>query len=184
MADIKLQGDISEPALRFVEHWQSIRGDGNIPTSTDFLDNVEPSTQPFVSLNDVTTKSHNRVILFGTGLVDLWKVDLTGKEVQEFIDEDQANRLTTDMLKCAETPCGIWEVSTLRTTTGRTIGWEMVTLPLDLGEPDRYRIARYHHILEPTKKDELIQDILHFQQKEWIDVGAGLPADAPLMKVS
>lgn len=184
MAGIKLQRDVSEPASAFVAHWQSIRVGEKLPTSVDFLDNVDPLTQPFVSLNDVTTESQNRVVLFGTGLVDLWKVDLTGKEVHEFIDPDQANRLTTDMLKCAANPCGIWEVSTLRTTTGRIVGWEMVTLPLDLGEPNRYRIVRYHNVLEPTEKGERIQDILHFQKKEWIDVGAGIPADAPLMKAS
>ncbi len=184
MVEIKTQGEISEKATAFVGHWLSLRIGEDIPTSEDFLDNVDPVSQPFVSFNDVTTDNHNTVVLFGTGLVDLWKVDLTGKEVREFIDEDQANRLTTDMLKCAFKPCGIWEVSTLRTTSGRVVGWEMVTLPINLGEPNRFRIARYHNMLEPTEKGERIQDILHFQRKEWVDVGAGLPADAPLMKAS
>ena len=53
-----------------------------------------------------------------------------------------------------------------------------------MGDPDRKRIARYCNIQEPTQKGELIQDILYFEQKEWVDIGAGLPAAAPLMKAS
>ena len=117
-------------------------------------------------------------------MVELWKVDLTGKEVHEFISDEQAHRLTTDLLCCANTPCGIWEVSSFRTTTGRIVLWELTTLPLDMGDPDRKRIARYCNIQEPTQKGELIQDILYFEQKEWVYIGAGLPAAAPLMKAS
>lgn len=175
---------LSEKAQAFVSHWHSLRSGDDVPTSQRFLDQADPETQPFVSFNDVEPSGRNVVALFGTALVDLWKVDLTGKEVLEFIDADQATRLTTDMLLCAEVPCGIWEVSTFRTTTGRVIGWEMVSLPLSLASSDRIRIARYHNILEPTQKNELIRDILHFQKKEWVDLGAGIPASAPLMKAS
>lgn len=184
MVDNTSSGGLSEKVQAFVDHRQSLRSGDDVPTSQAFLDHADPVRQPYVSFNDLEPSGRNVVSLFGTGLVDLWKVDLTGKEVLDFIDTDQARRLTTDMLLCAEQPCGIWEVSTFRTTSGRVIGWEMVSLPLSLEGSDRIRIARYHNILEPTQKGELISDILHFQKKEWIDVGAGVPASDPLMKAS
>ncbi|NKB44043.1 MAG: PAS domain-containing protein [Alphaproteobacteria bacterium] len=175
-------GGLTPSALAFVDHWRALRNGKPVPTSQDFLDQVDPEFQPFVSFNDVEQSGRNVVALFGTGLVDLWKVDLTGKQVNEFVDNERADRLTVDMLRCAEKPCGIWEVSTFRTTSGRVIGWEMISLPLVLDDPDRIRIARYHNVLEPTEKDELIQDILNFQQKEWVDLGFGEPDAKPLMK--
>lgn len=173
---------LSAQAQSFVDHWQKLRQGDALPTSQSFLDNVEPALQPLVSLNDVDETGRNLVVLFGTELVELWQSDLTGKNVTEFITPEQAYRLTTDLVLCAKTPCGIWEISTLKTTTDRTISWEMVTLPIGLDDPKRYRIARYHNILEPTTKGELVADIMHFQRKEWFDVGSGVPADAPLMK--
>lgn len=184
MVESTIPGEVSDLAAAFVRHWQSLRVDDRLPLSKDFLDRVDPVSQPYVSFNDLESTGKNTVVLFGTGLVELWKVDLTGKEVGEFIDQDQEARLTTDMLKCAEHPCGIWEVSTMRTTNGRIVGWEIVTLPLDLGEPNRNRIVRYHNILESTERGELIQDILYFQSKEWIDVGNGIPSETPLKKAS
>lgn len=174
----------SEIVLAFVAHWQSLRAGESVPTSQSFLDNVKPEFQPYVTFNDLSADGANEVALMGTALVELWKVNLTGKKVSEFIDEDQANRLTTDFLLCANQPCGIWEVSTFRTTAGRVIGWEMVTLPLSLQKSDQHRLVRYHHILEPTTKGELIADILHFQKKQWIDTGAGVPKETPLVKAS
>lgn len=175
---------LSENALVFFNHWQSLRDGDALPTSQSFLDNAQPALQPLISLNDVDDQGNNMVVLFGTELVDLWQSDLTGKNVSEFITPEQAHRLTTDLVICAQTPCGIWEVSTLKTTTGRRIAWEMVTLPIGLGDPNRFRIARYHNILEPTKKGELVADILHFQQKEWFDIGSGIPQTMPLMRSS
>jgi hypothetical protein len=161
-----------------------LRGGSSVPTSQAFLDNVDPQTQPYMSFNDIEASGRNVVALFGPALVELWRVDLTGKERHDFIDDDQANRLTIDMQHCADQPCRIWEVSTLRTTSGRVIAWEMVTLPLSLDGPSRSRIARYHNILELTDLGELIQDILHFQRKDWIDVGAGVPTSKPLIRAS
>lgn len=173
---------ISAETSAFVDHWQSLRQGGALPTSQAFLDNVQPALQPLISLNDVDENGQNQVVLFGTELVEVWQSDLTGKNVAEFITPDQAKRLTTDLVICAKTPCGIWEISTLKTTTGRTIAWEMVTLPIELNDPKRYRIARYHNILEPTAKGELVADIMHFQQKRWLDIGSGVPDADPLMK--
>lgn len=174
----------SESAAAFLSHWQSLRMGDDLPTSESFLDNVRPEFQPYVSLNDVSDDRQNKVVLFGTALVELWKVDLTGKKVEEFLDADQMERLTTDLLHCAHQPCGIWEISTLRTTTNRIIGWEMVTLPLAVNDPGRHRIVRYHNMAEPAQKGELVTDILHFQKKEWLDTGAGVPAQAPLRLAS
>jgi len=174
--------EISANASAFVTHWQDLREGEAVPTSQAFLDNVQPALQPLISLNDVDENGQNQVVLFGTELVEVWQSDLTGKNVTEFISAEQARRLTTDLVICAKTPCGIWEVSTLKTTTGRTIAWEMVTLPVGLDDPKRHRIARYHNILEPTDKNELVADIMYFQQKEWLDIGSGIPDTAPLMK--
>jgi hypothetical protein len=177
---------MSDKGQRFVDHWQSLREGDALPTSQAFLDRAEPALQPLISLNDVDPAAGtNKVALFGTALVDLWKVDLTGKDVHQFLAADQVQRLNTDLFHCALTPCGIWEISTLRTTTGRIICWEMVTLPLSLNGKGSSRIARYHNILDRPETGELIQDILHFQKKkEWLDVGHGVPAAAPQLKAS
>lgn len=175
------QPAVSAEASIFVNHWESLRQGEGIPTSQAFLDKAEPSLQPLISLNDVDDRGGNVVVLFGTELVDLWQTDLTGKNVSEFITPEQAHRLTTDLILCAQTPCGIWEVSTLRTTTGRVLAWEMVTLPLELDDSSRFRIARYHNILEPTAEGELVADIMHFQKKQWLNVGAGVPDSEPLV---
>ncbi len=176
---------ISAKGQSFVDHWQSLRQGGDLPTSEAFLDNANPAPQPLISLNDVDPAAGtNTVVLFGTALVDLWKVDLTGKEVHQFLADDQAERLTTDLIHCALTPCGIWEISTLRTTTGRIICWEMATLPLKRNGKGVHRIARYHNILDAPQTGELIQDILHFQKKEWLDIGSGVPSAAPQLKAS
>lgn len=180
-----LPDSMSEKGQSFVDHWQSLRDGSELPTSEAFLDNADPALQPLISLNDVDPKAGtNKVALFGTALVDLWKVDLTGREVQQFLAPDQAERLTTDLFHCTLKPCGIWEISSLRTTSGRVICWEMVTLPLKQNAKGISRIARYYNILDRPQSGELIEDILHFYKKEWLDTGSGVPDEAPRLKAS
>jgi len=180
-----LPDSMSEKGQSFVDHWQSLREGSQLPTSEAFLDNAEPALQPFISLNDVDPQTgKNKVALFGTALVELWKIDLTGREVHEFLTSDQAERLSTDLSYCARTPCGIWEISSLRTTNGRVICWEMVTLPLKQNAKGISRIARYHNILDRPQSGELIENILHFHKKEWLDTGSGVPDEAPRLKNS
>jgi hypothetical protein len=185
MASTGLPTELSKNGQGYVNHWQSLREGSELPTPQAFLDRADPAFQPLISLNDVDPASGaNKVVLFGTALVDLWQVDLTGKDVHDFLTDDQADRLTTDLIHCALTPCGIWELSTLRTTSGRKICWEMVTLPLKANGKGVHRIARYHNILDQPRDGEQIRDILHFQRKEWFDFGHGVPDAAPQMRAS
>jgi hypothetical protein len=57
---------------------------------------------------------------------------------------------------------------------------EIVSLPLKMGTSPRMRIVRFHRLIEVLHKTELMTADMRFVNKQWLDVGGGLPTRDPL----
>ncbi len=69
----------------FFEHWQSLPKDGLAPTSETFLDQAHPAYAPMICVLE-HADTDLIVRLMGTGLVERWGMDRTGKKAIEHED--------------------------------------------------------------------------------------------------
>lgn len=173
---------ISDEVKAFIAHWHKLRRENEaMPRSAVFLDSADPKLQPFVSFNDITPDGLNTVVLYGTGLVEQWGEDLTGRVIKKDLAVAPAIQFAHNLTQCAVHPCGMREVSRFATSTGRVIVREIVTLPLGVKREGVMRLVRYHHLMERLNAVELFTGLIETLEKEWFDIGSGVPSAAPMM---
>ncbi|MSO98139.1 MAG: PAS domain-containing protein [Rhodospirillaceae bacterium] len=171
---------LSDAAAAFVPYWRSLRQCELVPQSARFLDCADPRFQPYISFNDVDPSGDNVVSLVGTALSALMQRDLTGLSTSAFLPPAVAENLRQDYTMCSSQPCGMWETSNFATSANRSATLEIVTLPLKLGTSPRYRIARFHRVVDVLHSAELMTVDMRWKTKQWIGIDGGLPSRAPL----
>jgi hypothetical protein len=161
----------------FLEHWQSLRVDGAIPRLQDFLSKPHPQLQPNVAIKDLVPPKLLRVRLFGTRLVDVVGVDLTGMNILDFAGNPaMAEALWWYHHTVAVHPVGLATVKLAATASGRSISFEDVELPLSPfpgGPPCVACCLGFVEVLD--FKDPMFRFDDHLSAR-WIDIGCGVPA--------
>jgi hypothetical protein len=160
----------------FFEHWQSLRVDGAVPRLQDFLSKPHPTLQPNVAIKDVIPPKHLRVRLFGTRLVDVVGVDLTGMNIIDFAgNAAMADALWWYHHQVATHPVGLASVKLAGTASGRTISFEDVELPLSPFPGGPLCVACCLGFVETLDfKDPMLRFNDHLSAR-WIDIGWGVP---------
>jgi hypothetical protein len=171
---------LSDSAVAFVAFWRSLRQAELVPQSARFLDCADPRFQPYVSFNDVDPAGDNIVSLVGTALAAMMQRDWTGLSTSAFMPSAAAEGLRQDYTMCSATPCGMWETSNFVTNANRSVTLEIVTLPLKLGTSTRFRIARFHRVIDVLHVAEVMTADMRWKAKAWIDLDAGVPSRPPL----
>jgi hypothetical protein len=171
---------LSDAASAFVIFWRSLRQAELVPQSARFLDCADPRFQPFISFNDIDPAGDNVVTLIGTDLERMMQSNWTGQSTSQFLPPAVAAAYRQDLTTCFDHPCGMWETTSFATSIQRTVKMEIVTLPLMLGTGPKFRIARFHRLIEVLQRAEAMTPEMRWKAKQWLDVGAGVPSRAPL----
>lgn len=162
----------------FLAHWQSLRVDGAIPTLRDFLSKPNPRLQPNVAIKDVIPPRLLRVRLFGTHLVEVAGVDVTGRDLMVFAaNETMADELWRYQHTAATRKIGIATVKLAAAASGRTIWFEDIELPLTPfpgGPPCLVCCLGFVEVVD--YKDTMFKLLSHANVR-WIDIGWGVPQD-------
>ncbi len=79
---------ISDRCQKFLDHWESLRNGGLMPSLQDFLAVPNPDLQPYVMITDLVSETEIPIRLFGTYLVDLGRTEQTKRDfMQAFAPE-------------------------------------------------------------------------------------------------
>ncbi|MGE4062951.1 MAG: PAS domain-containing protein [Rhodospirillaceae bacterium] len=165
----------------FLEHWQSLRTGNALPRLQDFLSQPHPQLQPNVALKDLVPPNLLRVRLFGTRLVDVVGVDLTGQNILDFAgNAEMAEALWWYHHTVATRPVGLASVKLAATASGRAISFEDIELPLEPFPGGPLCVACCLGFVETLDfKDPMLRFDDHLSVR-WIDIGWGVPAtDTP-----
>jgi hypothetical protein len=168
----------SESCKAFLLHWLDLRGDDLMPSSRTFLDHPPALLMPYVLMQDVLPEGL-MVRFMGTAVVERWQRDLTGHYFGEGLPKDQYDRLYIHGATVATHPCGLRQVGELRSSTGRTLTFEAVLLPLsvDAGRPPR--LVVFSHMRNQLQRQEHSDRFSKPGTRWWLDLGAGIPQEPP-----
>lgn len=179
-ADTQHDAPWSADCLAFAGHWSSLRDGALIPTSEKFLDMPSPTLAGHVYILDLI-EGAPVVRLQGTKLEQAWARDLTGGDF--FPGRSQRFRAAglSNMTTLLSHPCGHLARSSYATSKGRKITSDWIFLPVEVrgGRPPRIVGAVFQHGASTTFTEVGIH---HFElhRLAWLDVGAGIPAAAPV----
>lgn len=165
----------------FLTHWKSLRQPGElVVSSADFLDNPHALLAPNVLILDVHDDDVI-VRLIATAIVERWGVDLTGKSM--FTAHMPMKREDTlfNFNSVIDKPCGLLSVNNTRTSGGRAVVSETLSLPLSVLPGRPKRLINYSRLIDPMEEDERSEEVAAYEHQEWIDIGAGVPDETPLM---
>ncbi len=115
----------------------------------------------------------------GTGLVQRWRHDLTGRSFGDDLDVDQRQKLHLNMDRVVETPCGMVQMGRIESSTGRDLSFEAVALPLSVDPGRAPRVTIFSQILDTLVREEHSTQFRHSGDKAWLDLGWGAPAATP-----
>jgi hypothetical protein len=167
------------PSCRaFFQHWRDIAAVGSVPHSNAFLDAAPPDLIPFAYIHDVHPDGL-LVRFMGTGLVQRWRHDLTGRLFGGHLDVDAREKLRATMAILAELPCGMRQMGRLGSSVGRALSFEAVSLPLAV-DPGRVpRVTIFSQILGDMDENEHSNQFRAAGNREWLDLGWGVPPEPP-----
>ena len=161
----------------FFDHWRRLASGATVPHTRTYFDHPTPlirSTLIFELLSEGTL-----VRLMGTELVARWQQNVTGDYLESHMAQSDASRFRTDLKTVCAHPAGVCGIGEAKTSTNRPLGFEAVVLPLavDAGKPPRCVVYRECH----GKLDFHEHKVGFYwpQKRDWIDVGAGMPAAKP-----
>jgi len=161
--------------VKFFDYWASLPKSDFVPDRRDFDPVQIPQTMPWVTMLDVHSAERVMFRLFGTGLVDLTGVDLTGENYPDYVGEDHREALGRTLVVQSERPCGRVNILKGQTAQGRSYTIEAVTLPLSLKSHDRTLLLGFAGIVDVSGEGEPGFAVASVEDPVWIDVGAGVP---------
>ena len=169
----------SESCKAFLSHWDSLPKEGLMPLSRTFLDCPPVALMPYAMLEEVLPQGL-KVRFMGTAMVDRWQRDITGRYLGEGLPKDKFDVLCHNGTAVATHPCGMRQLGEIHSSTGRTVHFEAVLLPLGVEAGRPPRLIAYSHMLDTLGRKEHNDTFFRAADRVWLDIGAGTPAGPPL----
>ena len=166
------QPTLPDRFAEFLTHWRALKGDRRAPWLSDFLDQVKPAWQPWVTIFDVQGE-HVVTRLFGTAMVTFTGSDFTGKSMDDFTAPEGRAGIRLPYPEVVSRPCGTLTSSLWHTSSGRTVVMRAIGLPL-------YRkagasVAWLNELTDPLSLGETAVNVRRRSTLQWIDLGYGVP---------
>lgn len=162
----------------FFDYWGTLRSANAVPHTSAFLDHAPTDLIPYAFIHDVEAGGL-QVRFMGTGLVQRWRHDLTGLRFGDHLDEAARENLRLTMAIVAETPCGMHQIGRIESSTGRSLSFEAIALPLAVDADRLPRVTVFSQILDSMERDEHSRQFRAAGDKAWLDLGWGTPATPP-----
>jgi hypothetical protein len=172
----------SEQSVRLVEAWLRWRGERMLPRRIDVKLTEIARILPSIGLLEVLGADAVHIRVAGTGLRDLYGVEITGRNLKDVTaPEDWAERAARYRALGAQ-PCGSLYTRRDVLPQGRIVIYEGVGLPVDADDSGAKRQVIFcvapldrSFSLEPPTDAREIPLATEFR---FIDIGAGVPAAA------
>lgn len=171
-----LPKDVCEMGFDFWQHWLSLRRSGEIlPSLKTFLLNPNPKTQPNTLIVDMVSESELLVRLFGTNLVKLGNVELTGKNLLEYATPQMALEMSELAGQQLSRPCGIHNLKLGQSASGLNSQLDIITLPVIPFENGPPCLVSCIELIDEIPPKDYVEQLWWYIKSEWIDLGEGVP---------
>jgi hypothetical protein len=170
----------SAECYAFVEFWKSLRGDALMPTTEDFLDRMSPRFVRASYLVDVL--ADRTVIRFqGTELNERWGLDATGQDLSMGRSKTMQARMVALLEVLAAQPCAYVCRSAYVTSRARPIETAIVCLPLAVKPGRAPRTVSFTTEVVALDDGEVAWNRFDMLEHGWLDIGAGVPDEPPVL---
>ena len=172
-------------ARSFVNHWKQVDPGSPVPQLSRFLDRPSVAHAPHLFMFEVDG-GRLKVRLQGTGLVERWGQDFTGRVLYEMKSENFREQSIHNFHKIIGTPCGCYMLDEIQIGGGRSLmpattssRSRIVLLPLGS------RHGRPPLVVAFSQEDGTRAWDQRFVRKQvtieahWIDLGGGIPSTPP-----
>tara|TARA_R110000868_G_scaffold139015_3_gene353685 strand:- start:1319 stop:1849 length:531 start_codon:yes stop_codon:yes gene_type:complete len=167
----------SAGALQFFEYWNSLPKTGFVPDRSDFNPPAIHRLMPSVTLLEVVSSDRVEMRLIGTDLVERMGGDPTGKNYLDYVALDARSTYLETLSLQINRPCGRRSILQTREASGVLSRVEVLTLPMT------HKLSGHPLILSYFGPTEAIgfdggsdREVRIFENIQWIDIGAGVPA--------
>lgn len=169
-------GGFSAGVQEFLDHWRSLPRVGLVPHIRDYLDRVVAALQPNVLILDVVSDARLEVRLFGTRLADLTGQEITRTNVLESYPPELRADVGGACLTMVKHPCGQISKRAIRTSGGSLVAASSIALPILVDRQIPGAVVAYTELHETIDLDGLMVMVQRISDRQWIDIGAGIPA--------
>ncbi len=176
----RVNGDasLSFRSQAFLAYWKDIRGSSPIPAAEDVRPSDFVSLLPYVRY--MRWRGPDAVVftVWGTALSEWMHVDLTGRNVFDFLPEAERPVETQRLKNLHRVPCGFVQQRRVTDISGLTRLFEFLTLPVAAGEDGEPRMIGPGSFVDavPGERVELADDprtVIH--SFRYLDLGHGVP---------
>src|SRR5690606_26447690 len=129
-------------AKAFFDAWQGLRQGNQIPHYRTVFDRMAPEFISRLMICDVVLPDTFLVRFMGTTVLELWKEEVTGKDMMAMLPAANAGTARKNMAVLLTHPCGMRNLGVFAVSGGTDVKLENVFLPLgnDPGRPQRLLI--------------------------------------------
>lgn len=170
---------LSAASAAFFEYWKKARGDQQMPGPSD----IQPAdfTHLLPNVRYMRWEGCDRLIftVWGTGLVEWLKIDLTGKNVFDILPEGERETELCRLRNLHEKPCGFVQRRAVSDTSGRSLLFEFLTLPVSAGSDGELRMIGTGSFCEGVAVERVDIDPTPqtvIREFHYLDIGFGIPA--------
>lgn len=117
----------------------------------------------------------------GLELVERWGADRTNADIAAHRSPTFQKKVRTLMTPIVSHPCGYHSHSTYSTTRGRMMDAHYIGLPLAVQNGRPPRMLAYTCEYGVPKQGEVAWDQFDILAQGWIDLGAGVPSEEPIV---
>lgn len=171
---------VADASRAWDAHWRTLPRDGLVPWRSVFDPLDVPALLPHMMICDLTEPTIVRIRLVGTGMTSNFGFDPTGGDYLDLVAPDRREEAFAGFLVPANHPCGMRILGESRHETGKAMAVEGVGFPFRrddgagsqlvfVGSNIDANLGRWPDLGRMTS--------FHVYQRDFIDIGAGTPAD-------
>ncbi|MEQ9145684.1 MAG: PAS domain-containing protein [Parvibaculaceae bacterium] len=165
---------IHEDTQCLLKYWLSLN-EGRLPVFSRW-DPIEiPRIMPFVMILERGEDRHYFHRFSGTGLCELAGMELTGRPLSDVVDAEDLPQAEASLDAILDGPCGLLSNRTTRSSTGRIIDGEYLSLPLAGKDGAADRIVVHLAVLKTLGYGDESVDIGEQTLVSVIDLGGQMP---------
>jgi hypothetical protein len=168
----------SEVCWAFLEFWKSLRAGALMPATEAFLDAVPPHFMRNIYIIDVLP-DESRVRFQSTEIIARWGFDATGGDVVQGRSAKLKAQVIALLAAMTAHRCGYYTRTNYMTARERPINTHLLRLPLAVKAGRPPRVVNFTESQFPTDGEDG-WTALEVLEHGWLDLGAGVPARAPV----
>jgi len=167
-------------AAAFLAAWQRLCAETPTPHYRTAFQHLSSDILPKLLVLEVMPEHKYIVRFMGTVRAQIWGQELTGKDSLAMMPPHVIASAKLNLATMSAHPCGMYHVFHLNTPTGREMMMEHITVPV-ANDPDHpRRLINFAEEISTVAYGVSQGEIHNVTGREWIDVGAGVPAKAPV----